>query len=190
MNKKYKLIALIGESGSGKDTILNQIMHEQTDKFHDIVSYTTRPKREGEIDDISYHFVSAERFQHLAEEGKMLEYTSFNNWFYGTGIDDLIEDKINIGVFNPAGLGALTNHPKIDLRSYRIWASDKERLLRQLNREKEPDVDEIIRRYRVDQLDFARIGLVFPEMKLLYNNTKSDYLNCVEIISNTNFGYE
>lgn len=188
MNKKYKLIALIGESGSGKDSILNHIVENYD--FHGIVPYTTRPKRKGEIDDVNYHFVSIEKFQHLVEIGRMVEYTSFNNWFYGTGDDDFVSDRINIGVFSPAGLGALINHPDIDLRSYRIYAADKERLLRQLNRESEPDVDEIIRRYRADQLDFARIGLVFPEMHILYNNTISDYATCIEVITNTTFGHE
>lgn len=188
MNKKYKLIVLIGESGSGKSALLADAIKVNPDKFHGIVSYTTRPMRQGEIEGVNYHFVSLEQFQKMVEDGRMLEYTSFNGWFYGTGINALVEDKINIGVFNPAGLGGLTNHPQIEVRSYHVYASDKERLLRQLNREMSPDVDEIVRRYHTDQVDFARIGLVFPDMKLLYNNTKNDYAGCLKTLCETDFG--
>ena len=45
---KYKIIALIGAAGSGKDTILKNVLKEDS-SIHEIVSCTTRPPREGEI---------------------------------------------------------------------------------------------------------------------------------------------
>ena len=84
----------------------------------------------------------------------MLEATEFNNWFYGTDITSLAQDKINIGVFNPAGIEALLENPGIQVIPILVEARDKTRLLRQLNREESPNVKEIIRRYSADVEDF------------------------------------
>jgi guanylate kinase len=84
----------------------------------------------------------------------MLEWTRFNNWNYGTSIEELDEDKINIGVFNPYGIYNLSKNPNVKLSIYKINCSDKTRLLRQLNRENNPDVKEIIRRFSADEEDF------------------------------------
>ena len=87
----------------------------------------------------------------------MLEYTSFRNWFYGTSYDSVVKDKINIGVFNPDGVLSLLQRKDVDLQIIRVTARDKTRLLRQLNRESSPDVDEIIRRYKTDKEDFEKV---------------------------------
>lgn len=60
----------------------------------------------------------------------MLEATEFNGWHYGTALSNLSKNKINIGVFNPAGIYCLMEDPNIDLSVYYIKAKDKTRLLR------------------------------------------------------------
>ena len=104
----------------------------------------------------------------------MLEATEFRGWFYGTSLDALQEDKINIGVFNPAGIEILSADPRVDLVVYRITASPKTRLLRQLQREQNPDVEEIIRRYKTDQMDFLEADFEYIELK---NETSEDLNN-------------
>ena len=111
----------------------------------------------------------------------MLEYVQFNNWWYGTGISCLDDSKINIGIFNPSGIKSLINFPEIDLQIYYIHASDKQRLLRQLNREEYPDIKEIIRRYSADEEDFKNIN--FKNMQILFNETEIDRLKCCDIIT-------
>lgn len=44
---KYKILGIIGESGSGKDTLLKRVSKAYP-QAHEIISYTTRPPREGE----------------------------------------------------------------------------------------------------------------------------------------------
>ena len=149
----YNVIALIGEAGSGKDTLMRKLV-EANPQLNEVVSYTTRPPREGEVDGVNYHFVTGEEFGELVVAGKMFEASCFNDWFYGTGVDSLKEDKLNIGVFNPEGIESLMQHNNVNLTVIRVWASDKNRLIRQLNREEFPDVDEIIRRYKADREDF------------------------------------
>lgn len=88
---------------------------------------------------------------------EMLECTVFNDWFYGTSFESLRSDCINIGVFNPTAIEALLERPDVDLFLVRVRAEDKTRLLRQLNREDCPDVNEIVRRYSADRIDFAEV---------------------------------
>jgi len=155
--KKYKVLAICGEAGSGKDYLLNTLLKDNDikDSLHPVISCTTRPMRENEINGKDYYFISNEDFAQRVIDGRMLEAVVFNNWCYGASIDTLIEDKINIFVCNPAGIEALAENPAIILAIVRIKVSPKTRLLRQLNREKNPDVDEIIRRYAADKKDFT-----------------------------------
>lgn len=167
-----KIVALIGKAGSGKDTIMRRIIEQYPNQFHEIVSCTTRPPREGEQDGINYHFLTVKQFTQKVLNGDMLEATEFNGWHYGTALSDLSKNKINIGVFNPAGIYCLMEDPNIDLSVYYIKAKDKTRLLRQLNREEDPNISEIIRRYSADKDNFEDISDI-PYKEFL-NETLND----------------
>lgn len=160
----YKIIALIGEAGTGKDTLMRHILKERPMAFNEIISCTTRPKREGEVEGINYFYLTHKEFTEKILNCEMLEATSFNNWFYGTSYESLRSDCLNIGVFNPDGIRAIQDNPVVDVQVFKITCSDKKRLLRQLNREIEPDVDEIIRRHKADKEDF--FDLEFPYIEI------------------------
>ena len=176
----YKIIALCGKSGAGKDSLMMAVFSHLEKYLNPIISHTTRPKREKEIADKSYHFVSEDEFLTLIDENKMLETTSFNNWYYGTSIDSLSNDKINIGVFNPDGIMSLLEDDRIKLEIYYITAKGKTRLIRQLNREENPNVDEIIRRYSADEIQFQKMNNI--ECNIMVNETSGDYMNIVNSI--------
>lgn len=59
MEKKIKIVALFGKSGAGKDTIQRELLEFMPD-VHGIISCTTRPPREKEIDGKDYYFLTAE----------------------------------------------------------------------------------------------------------------------------------
>ena len=61
-----------------------------------------------------------------------------------------------------------------------MWASDKERLLRQLNRESDPDVDEILRRFKTDREDFSDLGFKHYIVK---NNSKEDFNEAIRLLN-------
>ena len=111
--KKIKIIALFGPAGAGKDA-LQEIMVEEFG-WHGIISHTTRPMRDNEKEGIAYHFIDIRKFNDMINKKKFLEYTEFNNWFYGTSIDSLSEDEINIGVFNIDGIKALLADSRVEV---------------------------------------------------------------------------
>ena len=175
-----KIVAIMGKAGSGKDTILKRIIKKYPEKFNEIVSCTTRPPREGELDGINYHFLSVEEFTKRVLNGDMLEATEFNGWHYGTAKSALSEEKTNIGVFNPAGIYCLMEEKDIDLQVYFIQTKDKLRLMRQLSREEDPNIEEIIRRYGADKIDFEDVEDI--DYISLRNNTKEDLDFAVQMI--------
>jgi len=72
--EEYPLVVVIsGPSGVGKGASLKK-MKEMGYPFHFVVTATTRPKREGEVDGVDYYFVSMGEFAQLIEKGELLEY--------------------------------------------------------------------------------------------------------------------
>ena len=102
---------------------------------------------------------------------ELIEVACFNDWFYGTCYESLRSDVINVGIFNPSAVEQLVLHKDIDLTIFYIKASDKNRLLRALNREENPNVDEIVRRFLADKKDFQDLDF---QMHELQNNTLDD----------------
>lgn len=177
----YKLVAIIGEAGSGKDYLVKQLVQNNPDLFHKIVPCTTRPQRDGEIDGETYHFISNNDFQDLASHDKILDQTCFKHWYYGSRIDLLDENKINIGVFNPTGIRqVLKRKSLIQIKLYRLKVDDKIRIIRQLEREESPDITEIARRFLADKEDFNNLD--FKEEFSLSNNNFEDFYNNLKII--------
>lgn len=156
--ERYKLIAIIGEAGSGKDSLaraLADVLEKEGLKVHEVVSYTTRPPRDYETDGIDYHFVDPQEFVKLIFEEKILEAAEFNDWVYGTCINDLDPEAINIEVLNPEGVESMSADARINMCIIQCVCDEKTRLIRQLEREEDPDIDEIIRRLGADRMDFA-----------------------------------
>lgn len=164
MNNKYKIVCIMGEAGSGKDTLLKKVLAARKDSLNEIVSCTTRPPREGEKNGVNYYFYTVDEFTDKVKNNEMLEYTAFNNWLYGTSYDALSKEKVNIGVFNPSGIKNIQSKNNIETYVFWIQSKPKTRLLRQLNRETEPNVNEIIRRFGADEQDFNHINFRYIEI--------------------------
>ena len=177
----YKIVTISGKAGAGKDTILQSLLKAlQEDpngpQVHEIISCTTRPPREGEVDGKNYYFLTHEEFVKRVDEDRMLEATIFNDWCYGTCIDYLREDIVNIGVFNPTGVDSLMDDYEVEVFPILVEASDKTRFIRQLNRENNPNVKEIIRRYFADEEDFDDYTLKDIGFKYIVDNDRENGL--------------
>lgn len=83
------VIILVGKSASGKDTIAKQLVSLYG--YEPIVSLTSRPMRDSEVDGREYNFVSKKEFEMLIKNDRLIEYRSYNTlvnnvadtWYYG-----------------------------------------------------------------------------------------------------------
>ena len=67
------LIVLSGPSGVGKDSVIRE-MKSRSLPLHFVVTATTRPPREEEVEGRDYLFISKERFAEMIDQGELLEY--------------------------------------------------------------------------------------------------------------------
>jgi len=86
MNKE--IILLLGASGAGKTTLLQTLKDID---IPELISDTTRKPRDGEINGITYNFVTEREF----DFNGMIEYTNYNGNYYGTSRCEL-RYKLNL----------------------------------------------------------------------------------------------
>lgn len=182
MGKKYKVLALFGKSSSGKSTILEWIVRTQKD-MNKIIPYTTREKRDNERNGKDYYFITENEFTSLFKEdrGSLIDIQVFNKWRYATSIDFFMEEKINVGVFNMLSIKhMLIRKEEFDVLPVYIDCYDKIRLIRSILREKNPDCNEICRRFLADEQDFKNIWFDYITFDNSINDD-SDYFGIMNI---------
>lgn len=153
-------IVLMGEIASGKDYIRNYLINNYG--FKKIVTHTTRPMRDGEVDGETYHFLSEKEFFKKREQGFFLEvqeyHTKYGVWYYGTSKESCLEDNTVI-ILDKDGWIEYSNIAK----NYSIYLSTpqkEERFYRALTREKnitKETVEEVYRRINTDREKFQDI---------------------------------
>jgi guanylate kinase len=90
------LLVLSGPSGVGKGTILERALGTITG-IKRCVTATTRAMRPGEKQGVDYHFCSAEEFQKLIDEERLLEWAEFAGARYGTP-KQWVEEQLKSGI--------------------------------------------------------------------------------------------
>lgn len=85
-----------GPSGAGKGSVMRALLADDH-SLHKVVTYTSRPPREGEIDGFDYHFVSNAEFEQKIAEGTVFEYERvYRDYYYGSPRDLFIPDHDGI----------------------------------------------------------------------------------------------
>lgn len=97
-NKKGILIIISGPSGSGKTTLAERIIKEKglKNRLKKSISFTTRITRSGESDGKDYFFISEEGFLKLRKAKKILEWTKYLGYYYGTS-KEFVDRELALG---------------------------------------------------------------------------------------------
>ncbi|MDD5282103.1 MAG: guanylate kinase [Candidatus Omnitrophica bacterium] len=102
-NKTGKIFIISGPSGSGKTTLLTRLIQDK--KIAKLLvksrSVTTRPKRLGENQGKDYFFVTRSEFSRLLKAKKILEWTRYLGYYYGTPkgpVEKLLKEGRHIGL--------------------------------------------------------------------------------------------
>lgn len=77
------LFVVSGPSGVGKDELLTRLLQRDT-RLRYSVSYTTRPRRDYEINGVHYNFVDREVFDRMVRAGAFIEWAEYSGNLYGT----------------------------------------------------------------------------------------------------------
>ena len=173
--KNNKLFVLVGKSCSGKTTILNEVLSKL--EIPVLMSYTTRPPRNGEIDGKEYKFVDMHTFDTDYKNEDILEYDVFRidsirqSWVYYTKKSDLLLPQTSqIKVVSPTGLAQLMSNKELknNIVSIYIESSDKLRQKRYLTRAISPD--NMNDRFERDERNFQHL---FTDYIIINNENTS-----------------
>lgn len=95
---KGTLFIVSAPSGAGKSSLIDALLKRFNldDKLRLSVSHTTRAPRLGEIDHVSYHFITNEEFEKLIERNAFYEYAHVFDHYYGTS-REIVEQWLNEG---------------------------------------------------------------------------------------------
>ncbi len=96
MENKGILIVVSGFSGSGKGTLMKELLGRYPDTYALSISATTRAPREGEKDGREYFFVSREEFEKMIAKDELIEYARYVENYYGTP-RRYVEEKLKQG---------------------------------------------------------------------------------------------
>jgi guanylate kinase len=103
---KGKLIIITGPSAVGKTTITNALLKQNKDLVR-VVTYTTRAKRDREIDGVDYNFISRDDFEKKLQENFFIEWATVYKQYYGNSNFDIQEilknGKTAIILLDPQG---------------------------------------------------------------------------------------
>ena len=90
------LLVLSGFSGSGKGTVMKEIMKKYSDRYALSISATTRAPRPGETDGVEYFFKTRAEFEAMIENDELVEYAQYVSNYYGTP-KAYVEEQLNAG---------------------------------------------------------------------------------------------
>ena len=188
-----KIFYIIGPSASGKDSLARALMSRFQPRLKPVIMSTTRPIRSGEVEGEEYHFIDAETFRKLEEEGRVIEARTYQTvhgpWTYAT-VDD---GSLQPSEYSYLAVGTLESYQKTaayfgadTVVPLYIELDKGLRLSRALQRErsqKEPKYAEMCRRFLADEEDFSEEKVRACAFPRVYVN--NDFEACLNAMTET-----
>ena len=172
-------IILTGSSGVGKNTVINHLK-KSDDVFKLMPTFTTREKREGEIEGYPYFFVTKDQFQDKIKNSEMIEYEHIHNNFYGSSysvLDENLKDgKVlikDIGIEGAQNLSHKISHLTPVIKVF--LTTTKHELVKRLKGRGEKQIKLRLKRYKREQGEINKFDYI------IFNN---DLEETCEIIKN------
>ena len=158
------IVALLGKSASGKDTILAEL---EKKGYKRVVSCTTRPMRDGEIEGKDYYFLTEEQFHNRMDN--FIEHRSYSTfdkdgnsciWHYGIEESEInLKESSHVVVVDYKGLKDLQKYSDRVLAIF-INAPANERYIRAKMRDSNFSPHEWVRREQDDLIVFEDLSLI------------------------------
>jgi guanylate kinase len=149
-----KLIVFVGDGGSGKTTLINELTKRYPERFKKLVTCTSRSPRIGEIAGRDYHFHTKDYFLNNPE--LVLVKQTVQGDFYGTRSMDLSPtDFHSLLTLRFVGVSRIV---KLGLKNVRIaYISISEELKIARMRQRGDNEDMIRNRLKIDLEDRERV---------------------------------
>lgn len=186
------IFCIIGKSCSGKDSIFRKLREYDEMRLVPIIPYTTRPKREGEVEGIDYFYVNEDQINEYDKKGILVEKRVYNtiygDWYYCT-VDNGEYCNKEKNYITIATIEAVKDYEKYFGKELifpiYIEVDDGIRLIRAIEREKrqiEPKYEELCRRFLADCEDFSELKIKELNLNKRYRN--NDINMCLKEIIN------
>lgn len=179
------MLILMGKTASGKNLVRDRLVEKH--HFSPIITYTTRPMRKDEKQDVTYHFISTNEFIEKINNGFFAEWKDYATndgiWYYGTALDDCINaTNKDVIILTPDGVRDLKNSNvnPITIYLYSNLGTIKHRL--ELRGDERKEVE---RRITSDIKDFKDAEILAD--RIVYNNLNDNIDN---VVGNVAYWYE
>lgn len=178
------ILVICGKTASGKNLVRDILVKKYN--YNPIITYTSRPPRKGEKQDITYHFISQEDFEQKIEEGFFAEWKKYDTeqgvWYYGTALTDCYDaDDDTVAILTPDGVRDLQ---AIEIHMVVIYLYSNLNTIKQRLPIRGDNPKEVERRIGADVKDFN--GAEMLADRIVYNNLSDDI---EDVISNIDYWY-
>ena len=179
--KQGQLIVISGPSGAGKDTIVENVINNNSNIWLS-VSATSRSIRKGEKEGVNYFYLTKEEFEEKIKDNYFLEYAVYADNYYGTPKEEIIK-KLDKGidvilVIEIEGAKKIKNLIPEALFIFITPPSEKE-LLKRLSGRKTEDKEKIIKRFNIA---YQEINEVTKYNYVVVNDELDEAISKVEAI--------
>ena len=170
------MIEILGKEGSGKTTLSNEL--ERRYGYKRIITYTTRPKKNDEMQEVDYRFIDKKTFFMLKHKGFFGETSEYNGWYYGSAKEDY--KKNTVLIVTPNGSRQIDKAVNMgNIKKVYLDVPDKILFSRLLNRN-DMSIEEAYKKYLYDKGMYA--GIEDEVDMCMHNDNEMDFERNIKMI--------